>query len=190
MGKRRIEKTAKLLDREILVRWHPFELNPQIPREGITRNEYRVRKFGGMERANIIEQQLIDVGKQVGIGFRYDLMERTPNTRRAHGLLALALDQSVETQNLVAERLFTGYFLRGEDPGDPQLLLNVAKEMGLENVTGSEAFDDPLLQNRITQEEQQAHAKGVEGVPSMFLDGRFIASGAQPEQILANALRS
>ena len=190
VGKRRIERAAGLLGREILIRWHPFELNPQMPMEGMSRDEYRLKKFGSMERSRQLEQQLADVGRHVGIHFRYDLMTRISNTRRAHALLALALEQGIETQNQTAERLFAGYFQRGEDPGDVNTLMNIAREIAIKAVTGPEVFDDPTLQNAIRNEEEQAHAKGVSGVPAMFYAGQLVASGAQPEQIIANALTS
>ena len=190
VGKRRIERAAGLLGRQILIRWHPFELNPQMPKEGMSRNEYRLKKFGSMERSRQLEQQLADVGRHVGINFRYDLMTRISNTRRAHALLALALEQDMETQDKTAERLFAGYFLRGEDPGDSNTLMNIAHEIGINAVTGPEVFDDPTLQDAIRKEEEQAYAKGVSGVPSMFYGGQLVASGAQPEQIIANAIRS
>lgn len=190
VGKRRIERAAGLLGRQILIRWHPFELNPQMPKEGMSRNEYRLKKFGSMERSRQLEQQLADVGRHVGISFRYDLMTRISNTRRAHALLALALEQGMETQDKTAERLFAGYFQRGEDTGDSNTLMNIAQEIGINAVTGPEVFDDPTLQDAIREEEEQAYAKGVSGVPSMFYGGQLVASGAQPEQIIANAIRS
>jgi predicted DsbA family dithiol-disulfide isomerase len=149
-----------------------------------------LKKFGSMERSRQLEQQLADVGRHVGISFRYDLMTRISNTRRAHALLALALKESMETQNNTAERLFAGYFQRGEDPGDSTTLMNIAEEMGIKSVTGPQVFDDPALQDAIRKEEEQAYAKGVSGVPSMFYGGQLVASGAQPEQIIADALRS
>ena len=190
VGKRRIERAADLLQQPILIRWHPFELNPQIRREGIPRQEYRIRKFGSPERSKMLEMQLADVGRMVGIDFRFDLMEKTPNTRRAHVLMMLALEQSLETQNRMAERLFTGYFLRGEDPGNPATLMAVAKEIGVESVTDAELFDHPQLQEKVFQSEDGYMRQGVHSVPSMFYKGRLIASGAQPEQILAKALQS
>ena len=189
VGKRRIERAARLLDRTILIRWHPFELNPEMPRDGMSRQEYRIRKFGSLERSRALEQQLAAVGHQVGIDFRYDLMERISNTRRAHALLALALKQGLEVQNQTAERLFTGYFQRGEDPGDLTTLMNIAQEIGIVDVSDPETLNDPVLLQAIRKEEESAAAMGVSGVPSMFHNGRLIASGAQPEQILADALR-
>ena len=186
VGKRRIERAATLLGEEIHVRWHPFELNPQMPPEGMSRTEYRNRKFGP-ERARALEEQLITVGRHVGIEFRFDLMERTPNTRAAHVVLRLASEQGLETQERTAERLFTGYFERGENVGNPDFLLGIAREMNID--AASATLHDPELRRVVQAEEQEAMAMGVQGVPCIFRNGRLIATGAQPEQILANALR-
>jgi hypothetical protein len=92
VGKRRLEQALALIDgaRPFKVTWRPFQLNPHMPKEGVDRREYRMRKFGSWERSQALDAQLREVGQSVGIDFRHDLMKRTPNTFDAHRVIWLA----------------------------------------------------------------------------------------------------
>src|SRR5262249_40486692 len=90
IGKRRLEKAVRALGQQVEVRWHPFQLNPTMPREGITRRDYRTKKFGSWERSLELDARVVAVGKEEGILFAFDRIERTPNTLDAHRLIWLA----------------------------------------------------------------------------------------------------
>jgi predicted DsbA family dithiol-disulfide isomerase len=184
IGKRRLEQAARMAEREIAIRWHPFELNPRIPVEGISRREYRIAKFGSWEHSLRLDARVAENGRGAGIEFRHDLMERTPNTFRGHVLLAAALEKSIAVQGEVAERLFTGYFCKGEDVGDRAVLAAIARDFGIEA-----DFDDPALMDRVREEEIGARDNGVTGVPFIRCQGRVISEGAAPPEMLAAALR-
>src|ERR1700730_7290309 len=115
VAKRRLEKASLILGKTLEIRWHPLQLNPEMPVAGLDRRLYRCAKFGSWEQSQRLDSQVAAAGTEVGIRFRHDLMKRTPNTFRGHVLLAAALKDGVRTQNLVAERLFQAYFLNGED---------------------------------------------------------------------------
>ena len=108
-------------------------------------------------------------GKEVGIKFRHDLINRTPNTFRGHVLLAAALKDGLHTQNLVAERLFQAYFLIGEDVGDPATLLGIAREFGVTAISCVEDLDSPALVSEVKTAERKAASAGIGG----FLKSRF-----------------
>ncbi|HEU5021953.1 MAG TPA: DsbA family oxidoreductase [Bryobacteraceae bacterium] len=184
IGKRRLEQAATILEREIAIRWHPFELNPGIPREGMARREYRIAKFGSWEYSRQLDASVAENGRSAGIEFRHDLMQRTPNSFRGHVLMAAALERDVALQNTVAERLFTGYFCRGEDVGDPAVLASIAHEFGVDA-----DFDDPALMERVREEEIGARDNGVTGVPFIQCQGQLVSEGAAPPEALAAALR-
>src|ERR1700687_6171310 len=131
VAKRRLEKASSILGKTLEVRWHPFQLNPEMPVEGLDRRLYRSAKFGSWEQSQRLDAQVSAAGAEDGVKFRHDLMKRTPNTFRGHVLLAAALKNGLQTQNLVAERLFQAYFLNGEDVGDPATLLGTAPECGV-----------------------------------------------------------
>jgi predicted DsbA family dithiol-disulfide isomerase len=119
IGKRRFEKALRLLPEEIQidVRWRPFELNPDMPSEGISRELYRTRKFGSWERSRALDAQVAEHGAGEGIRFAFDRMERTPNTLEAHRLIWLAGEQGV--QGAVVEGLFQAYFVHARDSRKP-----------------------------------------------------------------------
>src|SRR5471032_2247128 len=100
VGKRRLEKAVAALDRqqEVRVRWLPFQLNPTMPKEGISRREYRTKKFGSWERSLELDAKLVAVGEAEGIKFTFDRIERTPNTVDAHRLIWLADQQGVQDE--------------------------------------------------------------------------------------------
>jgi predicted DsbA family dithiol-disulfide isomerase len=185
IGKRRLERAAPILGREIAIRWHPFQLNPGIPAEGISRREYRIRKFGSWEYSQQLDARVAENGRQVGIEFRHDKMARTPNSFRGHVLLAAALKAGVDVQNRVAERLFAGYFTNGEDVGDANVLLEIARECGVDAIASAGDLDDAALSDYVRTEERKARDAGVNGVPLMTFEGRLVSEGAAPEEMLA-----
>ena len=189
IGKRRLERAGTLLGRAIDIRWHPFQLNPGIPVAGISRREYRTAKFGTWAYSQQLDARVAETGRQVGIEFRHDRMERTPHSFRGHVLLAAALKEGLDTQNRVAERLFTGYFTNGEDVGDTNVLLSIAREFGVYAVSAAEDLDDPALSNHVRDEERLARQDGVQGVPLITYKGRLVSAGAAPEDILAARIR-
>ena len=185
IGKRRIERAAGILGRGIDIRWHPFQLNPGMPAEGVSRLEYRIAKFGSWEHSQQLDARVAENGRAAGIEFRHDLMARTPNSFRGHALLAAALQQGgVELQNRVAERLFTGYFTMGEDVGDVAVLASIAREFG-----AIADLDDAGLAGHVRDEEEAARAAGVQGVPLISFKGQVVSEGAAPEGMLAARLR-
>src|ERR1700730_2883640 len=98
---------------EVQMRWLPFQLNPHMPKEGISRKEYRTAKFGSWERSLELDAKMVAVGGEEGIHFAFDRIERTPNTQDAHRLIWLADKEGI--QDAVVEALFRSYFTKGLD---------------------------------------------------------------------------
>src|SRR5689334_25368336 len=96
IGKRRLEKAVAAHGGPVKVRWLPFQLNPTMPKEGISRREYRTRKFGSWERSQELDARLVAVGQSEGIPFAFDRIERTPNTVDPHRLIGLAGEEGVQ----------------------------------------------------------------------------------------------
>ena len=140
VGKRRLEKAVAAVagTHEVVVRWHPFQLNPQMPREGMERRAYRTAKFGSWERSLELDARLVAVGAGEGITFAFDKIERTPNTLDAHRLIRLAGEQGV--QDAVVEALFRAYFTEGRDISDRRTLLDVVAGAGLEREPAGREF--------------------------------------------------
>jgi predicted DsbA family dithiol-disulfide isomerase len=188
VGKRRLEQAFTLLNGvpRPRVTWRPFELNPQMPKAGIERREYRMRKFGSWERSLALDAQLTEVGKSVGIAFRYDLMKRTPNTFDAHRLIWLA--GTLGVQDAMVETLFRGYFSEGADIGDTNVLADLAATAGLDREQAAAFLKSSGGAAEVTAEEEVAIRSGLSGVPTFVLGGRVLFSGAQPPELIAQAL--
>jgi predicted DsbA family dithiol-disulfide isomerase len=185
LGKRRFE--AALRQRPavpVVVRWHPFELNPDLPVEGADKREYMQRKFGDPDRFKDAQQQLVDLGAAVGIEFRFALAQRMPNTRASHVLARLA----GERQPDVIERLFAAYFHEGRDVGAPAVLAEIAAEAGLDAGFVRARLAAGTDHAAIEQEEQQAYGMGVSGVPFFVLAGKWAVSGAQETEAFVRAI--
>jgi predicted DsbA family dithiol-disulfide isomerase len=188
VGKRRLEQALQLIDgaRAFKVTWHPFQLNPGMPKEGIDRREYRMHKFGSWERSLALDAQLKDVGRSVEIDFRHDLMTRTPNTFDAHRLIWLAGKEGV--QDAIVERLFRGYFSEGRNIGDRAVLAELASEAGLDRSRTAAFLASSAGTVEVAAEEEIAKRAGLTGVPTFALDGYVLFSGAQPAELIAQVL--
>jgi predicted DsbA family dithiol-disulfide isomerase len=111
----------------------PFELNPTMPRTGLDRREYRTAKFGSWSRSQAMDADVAGAGRKVGLEFNYDRIEVTPNTRRAHRLMAFAhrIGDERKTEALF-ESIFAAYFSRGENIGAPDVLVPLAEAIGFD----------------------------------------------------------
>ena len=174
IGKRRLAKAVEGLDVQVV--WRPFQLNPQMPREGMPRAAYRAAKFGSLDRSRELEARVADVGRDEGIAFAFDRIATTPNTFDAHRVLRRALRTGA--QDVVAEALFRAYFLEGRDLGDPAVLA----DLGGGPLAGDEEAEE------VRREEAEGRALGIQGVPFFVIDRRLGLSGAQPADVLRSAI--
>jgi predicted DsbA family dithiol-disulfide isomerase len=188
IGKRRLEKAIAAVDGQhgFRVRWHPFQLNPLMPKEGISRREYRIKKFGSWERSMQLDANIVAVGKEEGIHFAFDRMERTPNTLDAHRLIWLADQQGI--QDAVVESLFRSYFTEGRDISNRPTLIDVVAEAGLERQRAESVLDSDEGLNAIKVANEQAQRSRVDGVPFFILNGEIKLSGAQPPDVFLAAI--
>jgi predicted DsbA family dithiol-disulfide isomerase len=185
IGKRRLEKALAAQQHEVRVRWLPFQLNPQMPKNGIDRREYRTKKFGSWQRSLELDAKLVAVGEMEGIHFAFDRMERTPNTLDAHRLIWLADKEGV--QDAVVEALFRAYFIEGTDIGNQQALIDVAADAGLERSKAESALSGDEGLEAVKEAEDQARQLRVEGVPFFIINGKLTLSGAQPPEAFLKA---
>ena len=189
IGKRRLDKAIAVLDvqHEVQVHWHPFQLNPKMPNEGISRKEYRTRKFGSWERSLALDANVTAVGKSEGIHFAFDKIERTPNTVDAHRVIWLA-DEN-HRQDAVVEALFRAYFTEGRDIGNHQTLMDVAAEAGLDWVKAEAVLDSDAGMDVIEEAKELSQHQGVTGVPFFIINQKITLSGAQQAETFIEAFR-
>ena len=174
IGKRRLEKAIANLDaqHDVTVHWHPFQLNPTMPKEGISRKEYRTRKFGSWERSTELDAKVIAAGESEGIDFAFDKTDRTPNTVDAHRLIWLA-DQH-GCQDAVVEALFRGYFADGRDIGNQRTLIQVATEAGLDEQIAEAMLNSDDGMDVISSGSEMSQRHGVTGVPFFIINNAII----------------
>ncbi len=187
LGLRRLMRTLRRRpDLVAELSWRPFLLNPDMPRAGLPRADYVVRKFGGEERARRLYASITDIGRGEGLEFRFDRMRRTPSSVDAHRLVAWAAAYGRGPE--MVEALFAAHFTDGGDIGDLQVLTDLAQACGL-NAQLARGF---LASNADTDEVHadnlRAHRLGINGVPCFIIGGRHAIAGAQEPEVLERLL--
>ena len=186
LGKRRLDKAIGLLDDiKVEVNWRPFFLDPTIPREGISRRTYLENKFGA-ERLKTIHDPILAAGKADGVPYAFDRITRTPNTMDAHRLIRWSHDAG--KQHDVIERLFMAYFNEGLDIGDRTVLVKIADETGMDTADISVKLDSDSDVDAVNAEVERAYRMGVTGVPCFIFAQKQGLMGAQPAEVLADAI--
>lgn len=186
IGKRRMEKGLALAGKAATVRGHPFELNPNMPREGVARRAYRIKKFGSWERSLERDAQVSRAGAGEGLTFHFEKMARTPNTFDAHRIIWLAGERGV--QDAVVEALFNAYFTDGRDLSDRSTLAAVAVAGGLDAGAVNELLEGEQGAAEVRAWEQKEPRLGLSGVPFFVISGEVALSGAQPPEMFRAAI--
>ena len=168
------------------VRWHPFQLNPDLPDDGIPRASYVEQKFGGAARADDVYARVTNAGEAVGIPFRFDRIERQPNTFDGHRLIAWAQQQGDATA--LVERLFSAFFLEGRRIGDRDELARLAAECGWSHRNAHAMLESDAMCEAVENESREALDVGIQGVPLFIFNGSVAVSGAQDPAALLEAM--
>jgi predicted DsbA family dithiol-disulfide isomerase len=190
IGKRRFEAALARFEHrdEVEVRWRSFELDPTTPRayEG-NATQRLADKYGvSVDQARAMEQRVVDAAAADGLDFRFDLA-RPGNTVDAHRLLHLAADRGVQGE--LKERLLRAYFTEGRPVGDPGALVEVAAEAGLDPDEARSVLESDKYLAEVREDQATARSFGITGVPFFVLDRAYGVSGAQPVEVLLDALR-
>jgi predicted DsbA family dithiol-disulfide isomerase len=185
IGKRFLEKAIALKPEiPVEVRFRPYFLNPWVPREGISRDEYLITKFGSVERYNANSQRVIDAAAHAGLVYARDKIKRQPNTLDCHRLIRWAGDNAA----VMKQRLMELYFSEGGDLTSRDVLVQAAIDCGL---------DGDEVRRRLATEEDAAEVEaeansakdaGIDGVPCFIFGGIIGVSGAHPPDSLAQAI--
>ena len=172
------------------VSWRAYQLNPDLPAEGIDRAEHYRRKFGTAAAAMI--ERVRNAGRGIGLELKLERITRQPNTLAAHALVELAADGELQTR--LAEALFQAFFMDGRDIGDPAVLLEIATGVGMRKELAEAALDpEGSVQQLVAAGESELREFGVNGVPLCIIGredtGRIAVSGAQGADALIEAMR-
>jgi len=190
IGKRRLETAIADTELALDIRWRPFQLDPTLPPGGKDRKIYLAEKFGSIEQARALYDNIREAGDEEKIGFQFGKIEISPNTLDAHRLIRWAGGVSADMQDTVVEALFIAYFIGGEDVGDHDTLVSIAKKAGMDADLVAELLPGDADRELVMNEIAQAQAMGVTGVPTFIIANKYALVGAQPAAQLAEAFRT
>jgi predicted DsbA family dithiol-disulfide isomerase len=185
IGKHRLEKAIALEPGiPIEVRYRPYFLNPWVPREGMSREDYLTRKFGSPERYHGIAQRVAQAAAAEGLRYAPDDIKRQPNTLDCHRLIRWAGAGA----GRMKQRLMELYFSEGADLSDREALVAAASACGLDGARIRERLAGDEDVAALEQEARSASEAGIEGVPCFIIGGVYALQGAQPPEQLAGAI--
>jgi predicted DsbA family dithiol-disulfide isomerase len=188
IGKRRLEKAIdELSDKYTFdITYHPFELNPQMPLNGIDQKQYLVNKFGSTENYNQITKHVTEVAATEGLTFDFDKQRVSPNTRNAHRVIELAKHEGKQLE--MKEAFMKAYFTDGVDLSKNENLVSIAANVGVSKnkVEALLSSEEGLIEVELAEKEMQK--LGVTGVPFYIIDNKYGISGAQPSETFKQAI--
>lgn len=161
------------------ITWHPFLLNPHLPPAGVARSHYLERKFGSVAQAQRLHARMQEVGGREGLRFAFAAIRTQPNTVLAHALILGAAEGGLDPLP-AAQALFSAFFERGQDIGNPETLRAIARRAGVP----STGLEDPAIQARVLEAHESACGFGINGVPICVFGRDHVIAGAQPLEAL------
>lgn len=188
IGKERLNQALKQLNlSETIVMNLPFQLNPSMPKNGMDRIDYIKSKFGSIENAKPMYDNMIIQGEQEDLKIKLDKIKKTPNTVKSHLLVDFARKQNVE--NKVITDLFDAYFSKSKDIGDEQVLISIAKKnnLDLDNVRAYLNEEENII--KINKMDHDAKKMGITGIPFYIFNNQSSISGAQSVEYLVEAIK-
>ena len=186
LGKRRLEQALDAVQGPSEVCWYPYQLNPDMPAEGMSLDEYLSLRFGNPANIQPALEQLATEGAQEDITFRFNRIEHVPNTLRAHQVMYLAETEGKD-QSALAEEMMRAFFERGEDIGNVEILTELAGRQGLADKDVSRIIEDDAARQVVQSREAQVRSSGIGGVPGYLLNRRLLVIGAQESDAMVKA---
>lgn len=173
---------------EVALRFRPFELNPQMPPEGQELYEHMQQKYGSTKAESDAAREMIRArGEELGFTFRMDRLQRIYNTFDTHRLLHWA---ELEGRQAALKRaLFSAYFTDGENPGDRDVMLRAATQVGLDTDAAAAVLDSDRYAGDVRELQAYYHQHGIHAVPAVVINGRHLIQGGQPVEVFEQALR-
>lgn len=187
LGKANLDRALEAAaDHPFIVEWHPFQLNPDMPPEGVDKREYLAARFGGDEKVDEIHDRLRQIARDNGVDMDPDAPKRLPNTLDAHRLIHWAGIEGKQTPLVSA--LFRAYWQGGRDIGDHGVLTEIAEAVGMDGATVARLLASDADADDIRARDADARAKGVTAVPTFLIDKRYVVQGAQPPDMWAQVI--
>lgn len=191
LGRKRLEQAIESIKDELAVSvtFRPYQLNPDMPPEGVDHKKHLAEKLGGTDAVDRAHDMLTGLGHEAGIDFDFAAVKISPNTLDAHRLLRWAMIEGTEVQGRVALALFKAYFEEGRNVGDRTVLLDIAEASGMDRAVVSALFSAGADVDSVKEEISMAREMGVTGVPCFIIDNKYAVMGAQSADVLTDAFR-
>lgn len=168
------------------VRWQPYEINPAIGRRGMDVDAYLESVFGSTRAGREVLADVTSAGEEEGIRFDFDRVASVPNTRDAHRLILLAEEQ--DSGERLTRALFRGFFERGLDIGDVDVLSGLAADEGLDATATHRYLLGDRNRDTVRARQAQAQVAGLTGVPGTVFNSRYAVMGVQEPEVLVAAM--
>jgi predicted DsbA family dithiol-disulfide isomerase len=181
VGKANLDRAlADHPDHPFAIQWHPFQLNPEMPSDGVAKRAYLEQKFGGKASVDAVHERLREIARGAGLEMDPDKPQRMPNTLNAHRLIHWAGIEGV--QSAVVTALMRAYWVEGRDIGDMDTLADIASENGMDRAATLRLLQSEADADDIQARDQDARQKGVNAVPTFLIAQQYVVSGAQPTE--------
>ena len=178
IGKRRLERALnQRSNSDVDINWRAFQLNPDMPKNGMLRDHYLEAKFGGPDRAKTIYDNIRKTGETEGIEFEFEKIQKTPNTVLAHRLITWSKDQKIS--DLIVESLFKAYFYEGRDIGSLETLKEILEDSNIDTESFVRYAKSDEGIDQVANDTRYAYSNGITGVPCFIFDKKYSISGAQ-----------
>ena len=182
IGKTKLDRALeKHPEHDFILEWHPFQLNPSMPSDGMDRREYLEAKFGGKERAVKVYSDIANAAEAADVEINFEDIKRTPSTLNAHRLLHWAALEG--KQNAVVDRLFKAYFREGHDISSNDILTNIATSVGMQADVTRHLLMSSADEKDIQDRDAAARERGVSGVPCFVIGNHYVIQGAQDTEL-------
>ena len=188
IGKTHLDRAlAAEEDHPFVIEWHPFQLNPDMPEDGMDRREYLERKFGGKDGAIRVYGQIAQHAEDAGIEIDFAAIQKTPNTVNAHRLIHWAGIEG--KQNEIVDALFSAYFNEGRDIGDIETLADIADNAGMDAAVVTRLLKSDEDKQSIRDRDVHSREMGVNSVPTFIVGSRHAVPGAQPPELWQKVIK-
>jgi len=187
VGKKRLEQAlSKWKGTTVTTEWHPFQLDPSMPAEGKTRDEYLTSKFGNSDRVEQMTQTLVNAGEDLDIAFDFGKKWLAVNTLPLHQLLEIAGQEGFKDE--LKERFFKAYFVDLDPLNDMDILFSIMADYGWSPDKVSQVINDPSIGKAVQNKIEHFKKLGVTGVPFFVINNKYGISGAQPPKVFLETL--
>ena len=187
LGKANLDRALEAhADHPFRIEWHPFQLNPDMPPEGVDKHSYLLQRFGSEDQLKAIHQRFRDIARQSGVQMDPDTPKRIPNTLNAHRVTHWAGLEGRQT--LAVAALMRAYWVEGRDIGNLSVLADIAAGVGMDRAVVQRLLASDADLDTVAQREAHARSRGVSAVPTFLIADKYVVSGAQPPEMWAKAI--